>query len=401
MMQQPFPAPPGGMMVGMPAPAATASGSNGGSGSSGSGNASWFGLFFLVLVMVLGAAYVLWAQRIERFEVSKSLDEQILTIYRDVLQRNPTSDELVESRRKVSDGVTTMTGLKEMLLNTDEYERVVKMQTNTITPELDRMMSEAGIMERVSRIYREERKEDLDDRLVMPYRDIYIYLEYNEYTYRAFLRQSKKKVTRFNEDLLREPNLTREKTLAFFDKYFDRERLMEEGRAIQKEMEAAALANADSLEGADAKKKIYRGADDLQDCDSSAYLRNLARCSQEVFDKDLVAQCFDDENIAMDQVNLTHHEDMVLRPEFAWSVPQKRPPVCTTLGQKPLVQPVMINNGSLMLGTPLGESVEDTQVGSIMPKFRFQQYVDVPKDTVNRCMPGMDECMEAAAADAE
>jgi hypothetical protein len=71
-----------------------------------------------------------------------------------------------------------------------------------------------------------------------------------------------------------------------------------------------------------------------------------------------------------------HKHDMVLIPEFAWSVPQEFPPVCTTLGQKPLVQPVM-NNSALLLGTPLDDA-NNTQVGSIMPKFEYKEYVTIP-----------------------
>ena len=72
-----------------------------------------------------------------------------------------------------------------------------------------------------------------------------------------------------------------------------------------------------------------------------------------------------------------HKHDMVLIPEFAWSVPQERPQVCTTLGQKQLIQPVFTNS-SLLLGTPLGEAAQDTQVGSIMPKFEYKEYITIP-----------------------
>ena len=73
----------------------------------------------------------------------------------------------------------------------------------------------------------------------------------------------------------------------------------------------------------------------------------------------------------------THYGHMVLIPEFAWSVPNERPQVCTTLGQKQLVQPVFTNS-SLLLGTPVGEAAQDTQVGSIMPKFEYKEYITIP-----------------------
>jgi hypothetical protein len=71
----------------------------------------------------------------------------------------------------------------------------------------------------------------------------------------------------------------------------------------------------------------------------------------------------------------THKNDMVLLPEMAWSVPMKRPPVCTTLGQEPLIQP-LYDNSKLLLGTPLNE---DTSVGTIMPEFQYKEYVTIPQ----------------------
>ena len=72
----------------------------------------------------------------------------------------------------------------------------------------------------------------------------------------------------------------------------------------------------------------------------------------------------------------THEGDLVLRPEFAWSVPQRRPPVCNMLGQRPNVQPLYSGSGSGS-GAELHEAAE-TGIGSMMPKFAFQTYQNVP-----------------------
>jgi hypothetical protein len=90
---------------------------------------------------------------------------------------------------------------------------------------------------------------------------------------------------------------------------------------------------------------------------------------------------------------------MVLRPEYEWSVPQQRAPVCTTLGQKPLIQPVMVNS-SLLLGTPLDDAA-DTQVGSIMPKFKYTEYITVPGEQLPKCAGGADAACLPKCDDAE
>jgi hypothetical protein len=53
----------------------------------------------------------------------------------------------------------------------------------------------------------------------------------------------------------------------------------------------------------------------------------------------------------------------------------KRPNVCS-YGTKQIVQPIFLNSSTLFQGTDLKEAVENTQVGSIMPKFEYNEYED-------------------------
>ena len=50
-----------------------------------------------------------------------------------------------------------------------------------------------------------------------------------------------------------------------------------------------------------------------------------------------------------------------------------KPPICTSLGQKSLEQPIYINKE----GTEIDKAFDDTQVGSIMPKFIYKEYQDI------------------------
>ena len=53
-----------------------------------------------------------------------------------------------------------------------------------------------------------------------------------------------------------------------------------------------------------------------------------------------------------------------------------RPNVCS-YGTKQVVQPVFLNSPILFHGTDLKEAAENTQVGSIMPKFNYYEYEDI------------------------
>lgn len=55
-------------------------------------------------------------------------------------------------------------------------------------------------------------------------------------------------------------------------------------------------------------------------------------------------------------------------------MPQYRPNICTSLNQPQLTQPVFTESKLLFQGTSLDQAFEDTQVGSIMPKFEYREY---------------------------
>lgn len=63
-----------------------------------------------------------------------------------------------------------------------------------------------------------------------------------------------------------------------------------------------------------------------------------------------------------------HYEDLVLLPNQEWSVPQKHPPVCTS--KKCNIKPMI--DQTALIGTLLDDA-DDTQVGSIMPKFVYKE----------------------------
>ena len=52
-------------------------------------------------------------------------------------------------------------------------------------------------------------------------------------------------------------------------------------------------------------------------------------------------------------------------------------PICTSLGQDTLTQPVFTQSKLLFQGTDLNDAFEKSQIGSIMPKFIFKEYNDI------------------------
>lgn len=335
--------------------------------------------------------YWLWfsTHDLEGFDSMETIENQIIKVYLEVLTRQPTGAEMVDLVRKISRKEMSIDGLRQKLIDSEEYERLIKTQTNVLAPELNKMLSDKLLIEKIAKIYREEKGKKIADILIYPYKDVYVELDYNEYAFRAFLRSSK--YSDFENDISRKEATTKEETIELFNKTFVKADLVKEGIKIQEKMEGRKVAvttttttttptSTQSMPASSSSLELIKkqlGSRTIfdTDSDSSDMLSIIESRAKEVFDKDLEARCIDKDTT---RINMTHHKDMVLRPEYEWSVPQKRTPVCTTFGQKPLVQPVMLNS-SLMLGTPL-EDAKDTQVGSIMPKFEYQNYITVPND---------------------
>ena len=65
------------------------------------------------------------------------------------------------------------------------------------------------------------------------------------------------------------------------------------------------------------------------------------------------------------------YDDMVLRHDQLWKMPERRPPVCNMNSKKKCsVNPIEVQ--SSLLGTLLDDS-KDTKVGSILPKFSYKE----------------------------
>jgi hypothetical protein len=305
---------------------------------------------------------------------------------------------------------------------------MVKLQSNALTPELDKVLADSRLIREISAIYREVRKKDIPGNMILPLRDLYTVINYNPFMLAAILKDKKYEV--FEQDVGRTTDLDKKQTLDLFAKTFDQTKIAEEAARIANSPEAAsivalALTNNNpqvvatrSATGAASTNPYVQPSSvngqpictvgdanpNTLSPEEQAALKNVLQvlgaapsdkeaCPVEKKDtcmtpmanriQENASKLFDIHDAAR-RLEPTHKGDMVLRPEFAWSVPQRRAPICTTIGQKQLTQPVM-ESSKLLLGTPLDDA-KDTQVGSIMPKFEYKEYVDVPvvpKNTTN------------------
>jgi hypothetical protein len=163
--------------------------------------------------------------------------------------------------------------------------------------------------------------------------------------------------------------LSQEKLLKLFDKYF----ILSELKSVANDIRKKQLLEMKNDLGKIPEPLINKGRE-IHDHDTEfkEILDKIKMQADKVFNKDDVAKVLKDGNYKSDHF-IRVYNPIKYAKEYR-GVPLFRPPVCTTLGQKQLVQPVFENSKTLFQGTDINEATENTQVGSIMPKFEYKEY---------------------------
>ena len=386
------------------------------------------------------------------------VDNGLIKIYNELLERHPNRLELIKNRRAILAGTLSLEDVRQRLMDSNEYGLKIKLQSNDLTPELPKMISDSRLLRKLVEIYKEERLKTCPPKIVIPLKEMFIKLNYNENALRYMLQSHK--WADFEQDILLDDDFSSEKLMDLMqDTYGGPAKIAVEAQQHMAVSVAVPVA----------RSHANRMINDT-DSDSTVLLNNINQNAQQIFNKEAIsvpaptsvepktaapeaspssaqsgslgtvttapppiAQSVPPVTVSPSAVsdsrtNMTpatntapvatapapavsappsslppksaspatvsyavmentgdylphkevpvrqHYGDMVLRPELAWTVPQQSPQVCTTFGKPPLVQPVVLESSTAMNATPLGEAA-DTGVGSIMPAFKYKEYV--------------------------
>lgn len=194
-------------------------------------------VYVILVVLMFVCAYWLHCRTIERFtgDTPTPSEVDIMRVYEKVLQRQPTANELADALVKK----LALDDLEGRLMDTDEYDRIVKVQSNSLTPELNGIIHEKKQMAYLAEIYFAEKSENVSPALLMPLRDVYIYLEYEEPAFRLFLQDAKYSV--FEKKLIDTFQLSKEKTLQIFDEMFNKQDLLTRARDVASSLKQSEI----------------------------------------------------------------------------------------------------------------------------------------------------------------
>jgi hypothetical protein len=386
-------------------------------------------IFIIVLLTLLTLSAIAYQfvirKGVEKFEMfvseSRSYEQAVIDIFEEVLHRQPSPKELKQNTRSLQRGDTTIGLLKQRLIDSDENTRQLKTQSNDLTPELSKLISDRKLILTVAALYKKVKGEDIPPKLSLALKDLFAHLGYNISVFEAVLAAPQYVI--FETDMANAKMLNRDRMLELFAEHYESFASEDPSSnpgfpsvlsASQLLGQAASPSHRGSLYAPEDTNlvtptshmplSILNGKSALYDPDVASgssmiptqwgqgpswVLQGSSQPSFAHFQQQVVQraqqpisavklqqmrQDYADGGVDGNGPAIMHKNDMVLRPEFAWSVPQYHPPVCTTLGKPPLQVIPTLENSKLLLGTPLAEA-RDTAVGSIMPEFQYKQGV--------------------------
>jgi hypothetical protein len=359
---------------------------------------------------------------------------EVIELTKSILQRPPTIQEM----KKFS--YYTSNDLKEYLYNLPEYDKLIKTQDNHVNNGIEGAIAKKNIINRIMIIYSTITKKDLPIKMMTPLRDCFIHLQLNEYLFTAMLESfnySKfevdvlsayvltKKVLLylFNKhfNVLELKLVAQDKINSINNKTIDFSKELESIKQDILSMADNDLVDTIKNSFPNVFNEILKSTltDDPVDAATMAKitttpnrtdidLLNLYLKSVETYDnkkeikKEKIEKFIPEEKKEIKKedikeeltLNTNTNKALAAFPENSELYvrvydPVKRnttytnirdgykPPICTTLGQDTLTQPVFTQSKLLFQGTDLNDAFEKSQIGSIMPKFIFKEYNDI------------------------
>lgn len=271
---------------------------------------------------------------------------KIMGIYKHKLGKPPTSEELFLCYEKIKNNEITFETLENTI---DEHGEDYKTY---LFPELNYTLVEV-----------EEEEEDSTNA---------------EYEDETLVSERKEAPMTIKDDVKNQYILHRPTIYNISNKIIDGENFSTDKfiKAVKDKVKKIDVADDDELD-MDAE---YEDQPKVEDVESKPYPN---RCSTdgEINEQNKLARKSESRNMeelelgckrSTKRERLAHeYDDMVLRHDQMWKMPERRPPVCKMNSKKKCpVNPIEIQ--SSLLGTLLEDS-KNTKVGSILPKFSYKE----------------------------
>ena len=333
---------------------------------------------------------------------------EVIELTKSILQRPPTIEEMTKYSYLSSNN------LKEYLYNSPEYDKLIKTQDNHVNNGIEGAIAKKNLINRIMAIYSNIIKKELPVKMMLVLRDCFIHLQLNEYLFVAMLESFN--YTKFEVDVLSTYVLTKKVLLHLFNKHFN---------VLELKLIAQDKINTSNNKILDFTKEIEEIKNDILSLGDNKVVNTIKTTFPNVFNeivKSTLKSDISSNTTDLDIINKylkgienyenIHKEEkeeekkekieekLTIDNEVINKLPEKselyvrvydpvkrnmsyivpdgyKPPICTSLGQDNLTQPVFTQSKLLFQGTDLNDAFEKSQIGSIMPKFIYKEYKDI------------------------
>jgi len=319
----------------------------------------------------------------------------IINIYKTLLDRQPIASELRKNLQRFYENNMDEDKLKMQIYNSNEYKIIVKMQSNDIEPGLVTFISQDQINDLLNEIYEEYLNKKPHEKMLYPLYRCYIHLQYNDYLFKALIIHDN--FLLFEKAIIREYIMTDPKLLKLFNENF----ILHELRLIANELKRVDLLKRKALSTPIAIRNLNNNVatsasasidSEETKLNSEKHINDIVKNSDNIFNINIVlgendlnkSYPYSNKNESQNQnVDINKNEnkanriyDPITYKQQYRGDPRYRPNVCS-YGTKQVVNPIFVNSRTLFNGTDLDEAINNTQVGSIMPKFEYREYEDI------------------------
>ena len=132
--------------------------------------------------------------------------------------------------------------LKMKIYNSSEYKMIVKLQSNDIEPGLITHIAHTKLIDKFKPMYKEQLNRNIPLKMEVPLKQCYIYLQYNDYLFKAFLMHDN--YGKFEQDVTKEYVMTNRKLLEIFQDNF----ILHELRLIANELKRLDIIKRKALQ---------------------------------------------------------------------------------------------------------------------------------------------------------
>lgn len=326
-------------------------------------------------------------------EKEKLNEYEVIDIYKRILFRSPTDDELKEKL------LMTKIELTEFLYNSFEYDKISKLQTISADSNMESSIAKRNLTAKIYDMYQLIYKKDIPTKMVVPLRDCYIHLRSNYYLFLVFLENAN--YPKFEKAVLSTITLSKKILLELFNSHFNllelklkAEDKIKAGKGItintninkiKSELDKITTANITTNNLSELKRYLNTDIDTNIDIDIKPLelKETYTNSTDNTNELSKLLKVREHEKIT-DIKTLPKNSEVYVRVYNPINYKQTykgpaeyKPPICTSLGQPSLEVPVYPESRLLFQSADLDKAFEYSQVGSIMPKFEYREYQDI------------------------